>query len=88
MGTNQHLIRSILAIREQGGVRVGADDWVMPDPILVGRNRAKLDGLAARFGLARVSTDLDAALARFNAVERRFGLTSEQVDDSAEDASC
>jgi predicted dehydrogenase len=62
MGTNQHLIRSILAIREQGGVEVRPGEWVMPDPCLVGRNRLKLDALAERFGLARVSTDLDAAL--------------------------
>jgi len=63
MGTNQHLMRSILAIREQGGVPVDGDERVMPDPILVGRNRAKLDALAARFDLERVSTDLDDALA-------------------------
>ncbi len=63
MGTNQHLIRSILAIRDQGGVQVGPDETIMPDPILVGRNRAKLDALAAAHGVSRVSTDLDAALA-------------------------
>ena len=63
MGTNQHLIRSILAIRDQGGVQVGPDETIMPDPILVGRNRAKLDALAAAHGVNRVSTDLDAALA-------------------------
>ncbi len=63
MGTNQHLIRSILAIRDQGGVQVGPDETIMPDPILVGRNRAKLDALATAHGVNRVSTDLDAALA-------------------------
>ncbi|MEJ5297344.1 MAG: Gfo/Idh/MocA family protein [Armatimonadota bacterium] len=62
MGTNQHLVRSILAIREQGGVRVG-DDTLMPDPILVGRNEHKLQTLAERHGVARWSTDLDACLA-------------------------
>ncbi len=62
MGTNQHLIRSIQAIREQGGVKVG-DDTIFPDPILVGRNRAKLEKLAARTGVERVSTDLDECLA-------------------------
>ncbi|BCW98164.1 MAG: oxidoreductase [Armatimonadota bacterium] len=62
MGTNQHLVRSILAIRDQGGVRVG-DDSLMPDPILVGRNEHKLRTLAERHGVARWSTDLDACLA-------------------------
>ncbi len=62
MGTNQHLVRSILAIREQGGVRMG-DDTLMPDPILVGRNEHKLQTLAQRHGVARWSTDLDACLA-------------------------
>ena len=45
MGTNQHLIRSIVAISEQGGVKVSDDvDVIMPDPILVGRNENKLAG--------------------------------------------
>ena len=38
MGMNQHLIRSILAIRDQGGVTLCNGDKVMPDPILIGRN--------------------------------------------------
>jgi predicted dehydrogenase len=42
MGTNQHLIRSIKAIRDQGGLRVGDDLTLMPDPILTGRNHDKL----------------------------------------------
>ncbi|MBM3568652.1 MAG: Gfo/Idh/MocA family oxidoreductase [Alphaproteobacteria bacterium] len=63
MGTNQHLVRSILAIRQEGGVRLADGSRVMPDPILVGRNRAKLESLARAHGLKRVSTDLDAALA-------------------------
>ena len=62
MGTNQHLIRSIQAIREAGGVKVG-DDTIWPDPILVGRNRAKLEVLAKKSGVERVSTDLEACLA-------------------------
>lgn len=63
MGTNQHLIRSILAIREQGGVKLPDGTAVMPDPILVGRNRAKLETLAKAHGLERWTTDLDEALA-------------------------
>ena len=51
MGTNQHLIRSILAIRAQGGVALANGDTIMPDPILVGRNPAKLKALAQAHGL-------------------------------------
>ena len=43
MGTNQHLIRSILAIRRQGGVVLSNNDRVIPDPLLVGRNSEKLN---------------------------------------------
>ena len=56
MGTNQHLIRSILAIREQGGVALADGTRVMPDPILVGRNRGKLEQLARAHGIARWPT--------------------------------
>jgi predicted dehydrogenase len=62
MGLNQHLIRSILAIRAQGGVALG-DDRITPDPILVGRSEAKIRALAEQHGVARWSTDLDACLA-------------------------
>jgi predicted dehydrogenase len=62
MGTNQHLVRSILAIREQGGVRLGNGDVVIPDPILVGRTISKLRALAEAHNVARFTTDLDAAL--------------------------
>ena len=63
MGTNQHLIRSVLAIRRQGGVRLANGSVIMPDPILVGRNPAKVQALAAANGVARVATSLEAALA-------------------------
>jgi len=62
MGMNQHLIRSIVAIRAQGGVVLKNGDRVMPDPILVGRSEAKLEQLAKASGIARWTTDLDAAL--------------------------
>jgi predicted dehydrogenase len=62
MGTNQHLVRSILAIRAQGGVALSNGDRVMPDPILVGRDAAKVGALARQHGLERWTTDLDAAL--------------------------
>ena len=63
MGTNQHLVRSIAAIRADGGVKLANGDRLMPDPILVGRNRDKLEALARAHDVARVSTDLDACLA-------------------------
>src|SRR5947208_13141154 len=62
MGTNQHLVRSILAIRAQGGVKLKNGDSVMPDPILLGRDEAKLAQLAKAHGIARWTTDLNAAL--------------------------
>ena len=63
MGMNQHLIRSVAAIRAEGGVTLANGDRLMPDPVLVGRNRGKLDELARQHGIERVSTDLDAAIA-------------------------
>jgi predicted dehydrogenase len=63
MGYRQHLVRSILAIREQGGVDLGDGTVLWPEPILVGRNGAKLQALAERYGLERWSTSLDEALA-------------------------
>ncbi|HVZ46475.1 MAG TPA: Gfo/Idh/MocA family oxidoreductase [Ramlibacter sp.] len=62
MGMNQHLVRSILAIRAQGGVALSNGDKVMPDPILVGRNADKIGALAKAHGIERWTTDLDAAL--------------------------
>jgi hypothetical protein len=52
MGTNQHLVRSILAIRGEGGVVLSNGDRVMPDPILVGRNKEKLSALAKASGIS------------------------------------
>ena len=63
MGTNQHLIRSVLAIMEEGGVKLQNGDTVMPDPILVGRNATKVAALAKEHGVERWTTDLDAAVA-------------------------
>ena len=62
MGMNQHLIRSILEIRKQGGVALKSGERLMPDPILVGRNAAKVRELAAQHGIERWTTDLDACL--------------------------
>ena len=63
MGLNQHLIRSIVAIRRDGGVTLSNGDRVMPDPILIGRNAEKISALAKTYDIPRWTTDLDAALA-------------------------
>ncbi|MFX4274022.1 Gfo/Idh/MocA family protein [Propionibacteriaceae bacterium Y1685] len=62
MGHRQHLVRSILAIREQGGVELSDGSKVMPEPLLVGRNADKLAELAGRYGLENWTTDLDGAI--------------------------
>src|SRR5687768_1603024 len=62
MGMNQHLVRSILEIRKQGGVALKDGTRLMPDPVLVGRNAAKLQALAKTHGVERWTTDLAAAL--------------------------
>ena len=62
MGTNQHLVRSLIAIRQQGGVELPDGDRLYPEPILVGRNATKLRELAQQYGIERWSTDLDACL--------------------------
>jgi len=62
MGMNQHLIRSIVAIRAAGGVALKNGDRVIPDPILVGRDEARLAQLAKANGIARWTTDLNGAL--------------------------
>src|SRR3989440_9539247 len=66
MGLNQHLVRSIVAIRDQGGVVLANGDRAMPDPILVGRNAEKIERLAKSLNVARWTTDLDKALANPN----------------------
>jgi predicted dehydrogenase len=62
MGRNQHLARSILAIRRQGGVALAGGDVLWPEPILVGRDAPRLAGLAKENGLDQYSTDLGAVL--------------------------
>jgi RimJ/RimL family protein N-acetyltransferase len=56
MGLNQHLIRSIVAIRRDGGVTLSNGDRVMPDPILVGRNAEKVSALAKTYDIPRWTT--------------------------------
>lgn len=62
MGTNQHLIRSLLAIRKDGGVPLKDGSVVMPEPLLVGRNKEKVRELAESHGGLRWTVDLGASL--------------------------
>ncbi|MGF1624418.1 MAG: Gfo/Idh/MocA family protein [Alphaproteobacteria bacterium] len=88
MGLNQHLIRSILQIREQGGAPMADGRRVPIEPILVGRNPGKIEALADRYGIARWTMDLDAALADPDAriffdaasTQLRAGLLSKAID--------
>ena len=63
MGYRQHLVRSILAIREQGGLALPDGSTLWPEPTLVGRNLSKLEQLAQRHGLKRYTVEIDEALA-------------------------
>jgi predicted dehydrogenase len=63
MGTNQHLVRSILGIQRQGGLDCGERGVLWPDPVLVGRSEPKVRHLAEAHGVPRWSTDLDSCLA-------------------------
>src|SRR5580693_8549373 len=62
MGYRQHLVRSLLSIREQGGVRLDDGTTVYPEPILVGRSEDRLREIAERHGLTRWTTSLDEVL--------------------------
>lgn len=62
MGTNQHLMRSIVPIIEQGGVKISEKEYILPEPVLVGRNPVKLEKLALRSGISNWTTDLDSVL--------------------------
>ncbi|WP_445189493.1 Gfo/Idh/MocA family protein [Pseudonocardia sp. Cha107L01] len=82
MGYNQHLVRSILAIREQGGLATPSGEVIWPEPVLVGRNEDKLRSIAERHGLNRYTTSLDEALAEPD-VEIYFDAQSTQLHDKA-----
>src|SRR5260221_4187196 len=62
MGRNQHLVRSILAIREQGGLRLANGEYLWPEPILAGRNEARVRALGDEFGLSPWTTNRDDTL--------------------------
>lgn len=63
MGHHQHLVRSVLALREQGGIDLGDGTALWPEPVLVGRSEGRIRALAERYGVPEWSTDLDAVLA-------------------------
>ena len=62
MGYRQHLVRSVLAIRDDGGVGLAGGERITVEPILVGRNAEKLAALAIQHGVSDFTTDLDEAL--------------------------
>lgn len=62
MGKNQHLLRSILPIIREGGVKINENEVILPDPVLVGRNAVKLKKLSQETGIKNYSTDLDSLL--------------------------
>lgn len=62
MGTNQHLMRSIKPIMEQGGIKLPNGDVIEVDPVLVGRNEAKLQALSRMSGVKKITTDLDSVM--------------------------
>ena len=88
MGANQHLMRSIVEIIRQGGVKLGAGEVIMPDPILVGRNPEKLRKLAETSGVSKYSTDVESVLGDgdygvyFDAqtTDRRFEWVARAID--------
>ncbi|MEO6188766.1 MAG: Gfo/Idh/MocA family oxidoreductase, partial [Ginsengibacter sp.] len=63
MGTNQHLLRSMVEIIKQGGVKISPGESIMPDPILVGRDENKLKKLCQLSGITKMTTNVDEALA-------------------------
>jgi len=62
MGTNQHLMRSIGEIIKQGGVKLSDGTVIMPEVVLVGRNRDKLKKLSDLSGISHFTTDLEEVL--------------------------
>ena len=63
MGTNQHLIRSLSAIINEGGIKVNEHDIILPELVLVGRNENKLKKLSERVNVKKWTTNLEGVLA-------------------------
>ncbi|MBD3419737.1 MAG: gfo/Idh/MocA family oxidoreductase [Chitinivibrionales bacterium] len=66
MGTHQHLMRTIVPIMREGGVWIDNDTCLMPDPVLVGRNEARLEKLATASGINKWTTNCEKALSDAN----------------------
>ncbi|WP_328811380.1 Gfo/Idh/MocA family protein [Rhodococcus sp. NBC_00294] len=62
MGYRQHLLRSILPIRDAGGLLLADGSRVQVEPVLVGRNEAKLQELCAQHGIAEYTTDAQSVI--------------------------
>tara|TARA_B100000900_G_scaffold416270_1_gene450830 strand:+ start:34109 stop:35257 length:1149 start_codon:yes stop_codon:yes gene_type:complete len=62
MGTNQHLIRSLSAIINEGGIKVNEHDVILPELVLVGRNENKLKKLSDRVNVKKWTTNLEEVL--------------------------
>ena len=60
MGYRQHLLRSILPIRDAGGIELPDGTRVAVEPVLVGRNQRKIVELAELHKVEHWATDLDA----------------------------
>jgi predicted dehydrogenase len=82
MGYRQHLVRSLLAIRDDGGLPLADGTVLWPEPVLVGRNESKLADIAERHGLTDWTTDLHAALHRDD-VEIYFDALTTQRREKA-----
>lgn len=81
MGSNQHLLRSIAAIVRQGGVKLSESETIMPDPVLVGRDKNKLEALHKLSGFSRMSTDLTGVLKDpYNIVYFDAQITGKRAD--------
>src|SRR6516165_11908435 len=62
LGTTQHL-RSLMAIRGEGGLALANGDHLLPVPVLLGRNPERLAALAEAQGGLKWSTERDAIIA-------------------------
>jgi len=82
MGTNQHLMRSIVEIINQGGLKSRSGEMIIPDPVLVGRSTAKLENLKKMSGINKISTHLDEVLAdKYYSIYFDAQVTGRRVED-------
>ncbi|MCW2722808.1 Gfo/Idh/MocA family oxidoreductase [Pseudonocardia sp.] len=62
MGYRQHLVRSILPLRDDGGVELPDGSRVGIEPVLVGRNADRVRRIADAHGITQWTTDVDAVI--------------------------